>query len=54
MLKEFEDKPCPWGGTMGELMRQTDPERISKVFLEEKIFKTWYDGRTVLVGDGKY
>lgn len=52
MCKEYENMPCPWGGSMGEVMRATPPERISKVFLEEKIFKTWYDSRTVLLGDG--
>ncbi|KAG0231043.1 hypothetical protein BGX31_005655 [Mortierella sp. GBA43] len=52
MCKEYEDMPCPWGGTMGDVMNDTPRERISKVFLEEKIFKTWYDGKTVLLGDG--
>ncbi|KAI8345674.1 hypothetical protein B0O80DRAFT_267847 [Mortierella sp. GBAus27b] len=51
MYKEFENLPCPWGGTMGEIMKDTPRERISKVFLEEKIFKTWYGGQTVLMGD---
>ncbi|KAF9899615.1 hypothetical protein BX616_002930, partial [Lobosporangium transversale] len=36
---------------MGEIFDATPPERISKVFLEEKLFKTWYYGRTVLIGD---
>lgn len=53
MYKEFENFPAPWGGTMGEIMKDTPKDRISKVFLEEKLFKTWYDGQTVLLGDGK-
>ncbi|KAG0217018.1 hypothetical protein B0O80DRAFT_500814 [Mortierella sp. GBAus27b] len=51
MLKEFRDLPCPWGGTMGEIFDATSPTLISKVFLGEKLFKTWYHGRTVLIGD---
>ncbi|KAF9171844.1 hypothetical protein BGX21_006472 [Mortierella sp. AD011] len=51
MIKEFQDLPCPWGGTMAELIENTPKDLISKVFLEEKIFKTWFHGRTVLIGD---
>ncbi|KAF9111272.1 hypothetical protein BGX27_005164 [Mortierella sp. AM989] len=51
LLKESKDLACPWGGTMGEIIDITPKELISKVFLEEKLFKTWYHGRTVLVGD---
>ncbi|KAG0231042.1 hypothetical protein BGX31_005654 [Mortierella sp. GBA43] len=52
MIKEFKDMPCPWGGTMGDMFDDTPKHLISKVFLEEKNFKTWYHGRTVLIGDG--
>ncbi|KAF9348866.1 hypothetical protein BGX34_002202 [Mortierella sp. NVP85] len=52
MIKEFENEQCPWGGTMGDLIRDTPPELVSKVFLEDKLFKTWFHGRTVLIGDG--
>jgi hypothetical protein len=38
---------------MGEMMKDTPKDCISKVFLEEKLFKTWYGGRAVLLGDGK-
>ncbi|KAF9112373.1 hypothetical protein BGX27_003479 [Mortierella sp. AM989] len=51
MLKEFEDMACPWGGTLGDLFALTPKHLISKVFLEEKMFTTWYHGRTVLLGD---
>ncbi|KAF9124835.1 hypothetical protein BGW39_007864 [Mortierella sp. 14UC] len=37
--------------TMGELYDKTPKELISKVMLEEKVFDTWYSGRTVLLGD---
>lgn len=52
MIREFEDLPSPWGGTMGQVIQDTPKELISKVFLEEKLFETWYHGRTVLMGDG--
>ncbi|KAI7824074.1 hypothetical protein BC939DRAFT_152841 [Gamsiella multidivaricata] len=51
MIKEFEDLPSPWGGTMGEFIRQTPKDLISKVYLEEKLFETWYHSQTVLIGD---
>lgn len=38
---------------MGDAIRSTPKDRISKVVLEEKVFKTWYGGQTVLIGDGK-
>ncbi|KAF9200928.1 hypothetical protein BGZ49_008840 [Haplosporangium sp. Z 27] len=51
MMKEYEDYPFPYGGTMKDMFDATPKELISKVFLEEKIFKTWHHGRTVLIGD---
>ncbi|KAF9120512.1 hypothetical protein BGW39_011312 [Mortierella sp. 14UC] len=38
--------------TLGDLMDRTPTELISRVLLEEKVFETWYNGRTVLLGDG--
>ncbi|KAI7824075.1 hypothetical protein BC939DRAFT_502885 [Gamsiella multidivaricata] len=52
MIKQFEDKPNPWGGTMGDLFAATPKDLISKVIVEEKIFETWYHGKTVLLSDG--
>ncbi|KAG0005991.1 hypothetical protein BGZ80_002181 [Entomortierella chlamydospora] len=51
MLKDFEDFPCPYGGTMKDIFDATPKDLISKVFLEEKVFETWYHGRSVLIGD---
>ncbi|GJJ74071.1 hypothetical protein EMPS_06429 [Entomortierella parvispora] len=51
MIKEFHSRPNPFGGTMGDFIDATPPELISKVFLEHKMFKTWYHGRSVLIGD---
>ncbi|KAG0044257.1 hypothetical protein BGZ83_010502 [Gryganskiella cystojenkinii] len=39
------------GLSMRDLIELTPPEAISKVMLEEKLFETWYHGRTVLMGD---
>ncbi|KAG0217444.1 hypothetical protein BGX31_000245 [Mortierella sp. GBA43] len=39
------------GKVLGDLIEATDPELISKVFLEVKLYETWYHGRTVLIGD---
>lgn len=41
------------GWTIGDLIDQTPKDAISKCLLEEKLFSTWYGGRTVLLGDGK-
>lgn len=38
--------------TMGDLIDRTPKHLICKVMLEEKLFNTWYGGRTVLLGDG--
>ncbi|CAO3566512.1 unnamed protein product [Mortierella alpina] len=51
MIKQFYDLPCPYGGVMGDLIDATPKELVSKVFVEEKMFKTWFYGRTVLIGD---
>ncbi|KAF9355359.1 hypothetical protein BGX26_006675 [Mortierella sp. AD094] len=51
MLNEFQDFPCAFGGTMKDLFDATPKDLISKVFLEEKVFQTWYHGRSVLIGD---
>ncbi|KAG0009429.1 hypothetical protein BGZ80_002404 [Entomortierella chlamydospora] len=51
MLKEYENFPCAFGGTMEDLFDTTPKHLISKVFLEETVFQTWYHGRSVLIGD---
>ncbi|KAG0070104.1 hypothetical protein BGZ89_001412 [Linnemannia elongata] len=38
-------------GTVGELIDATPGDRVSKVMLESKLFKTWHHERTVLIGD---
>ncbi|KAG0093805.1 hypothetical protein BGZ92_001550 [Podila epicladia] len=39
-------------GDLGSLIGQTPKDKISRVFLEDKMFETWYHGRVVLIGDG--
>ncbi|KAG0207755.1 hypothetical protein BGX33_006649 [Mortierella sp. NVP41] len=55
MCDEVRDFPIISGGdkplTLGDLFDWTPQECISKVMLEEKVFETWYDCRTVLLGD---
>ena len=52
MIKIVKDFQAPCGGTLGDLIDQTPADRISRVYLEDKMFETWTHGRTVLIGDG--
>lgn len=58
MCNEVKDFPIRGGInnnlTIGDLINRTPRELISKVMLEEKVFETWYSGRTVLIGDGMF
>ncbi|KAG0204215.1 hypothetical protein BGX33_008657 [Mortierella sp. NVP41] len=57
MCDEARPFPIPGGKsamTMGDLIDLTPSDLISKVFLEEKVFETWYWGRTVLLGDAAH
>ncbi|KAI1321058.1 hypothetical protein EDD11_008639 [Mortierella claussenii] len=53
MSNDVRNFPVPGGLnndlTLGDLIDETP--YVSKVMLEEKIFDTWYHGRTVLIGD---
>ncbi|KAK3816922.1 MAG: hypothetical protein JOS17DRAFT_758561 [Linnemannia elongata] len=54
MCEETRAFPIPLNGemkTMGDIYDLTPQDMISKVMLEEKVFKTWYYGRIVLLGD---
>ncbi|KAK3836077.1 MAG: hypothetical protein JOS17DRAFT_736054 [Linnemannia elongata] len=53
MCDNVRHLPCPYGGTLGDILDETPNEVISKVMLEDKFFTTWYHKRTVLLGDGK-
>ncbi|KAG0371914.1 hypothetical protein BGX24_000998 [Mortierella sp. AD032] len=54
MCDETKDIPITLGDgnmTMADMFDRTPKDRMSLVMLEEKIFETWYYGRTVLLGD---
>ncbi|KAG0366470.1 hypothetical protein BGZ54_005305 [Gamsiella multidivaricata] len=51
MCQQVRHLPCPYGGTVGDIIDHTSADLISKVMLEDKFFSTWYSGRTVLLGD---
>ncbi|KAF9370171.1 hypothetical protein BGX21_005655, partial [Mortierella sp. AD011] len=38
--------------TIGDLIKSTESDNVTKVMLEEKFYTTWHHGRTVLMGDG--
>ncbi|KAF9086672.1 hypothetical protein BGX23_008654 [Mortierella sp. AD031] len=55
MCEKVRDLSIISGGdkrlTIGDLIDWSPKELISKVMLEEKVFKTWFNCRTVLIGD---
>ncbi|KAH7056119.1 hypothetical protein BKA57DRAFT_196861 [Linnemannia elongata] len=55
MCEQVMDFPIISGGdkilTLKDLIDRSPKEFISKVMLEEKVFKTWFNCRTVLIGD---
>ncbi|KAF9168151.1 hypothetical protein DFQ26_001044 [Actinomortierella ambigua] len=51
MCNEVRDFKAPFGGVLGDYIDATPKEAISKVMLEEKLFKTWHSSRTILIGD---
>ncbi|KAF9278607.1 hypothetical protein BGZ74_003041 [Mortierella antarctica] len=54
MVARVRGFPIPSGESliMGDLIDVTPPNLISQVALEGKFFETWFNGRTVLIGDG--
>ncbi|KAG0379264.1 hypothetical protein BGX24_001087 [Mortierella sp. AD032] len=56
MCDETRSFPVPLGGdgkvTLADLYDRSSKDLISKVMLEEKVFKTWHSKRMVLMGDG--
>lgn len=55
ICRQCRTKPNPFGmGTYGDLIDKTPKNLISRVMFEEKGFRTWYGGRTVLIGDGEF
>lgn len=57
MCNETRNFSVPFGegkNTLGHIYDLTPKEQISKVMLEEKVFKTWHSGRIVLLGDCRF
>lgn len=50
----IQDLKTPYGGILGDLIGQSQRDNITKVMIEEKHYKTWFYGRTALIGEGKY
>ncbi|KAF9999395.1 hypothetical protein BGZ65_005230 [Modicella reniformis] len=51
ICEDVRNFKCPYGGSVMDLIEATPKGLISKVLLEEKLFRTWHNGRVVLVGD---
>ncbi|KAG0199749.1 hypothetical protein BGX28_007011 [Mortierella sp. GBA30] len=51
ICEDVRNFKCPYGGSVMDLIEATPKGYVSKVLLEEKMFRTWYNGRVVLVGD---
>ncbi|KAG0340337.1 hypothetical protein BG004_006467 [Podila humilis] len=54
LLEQIRGYPVKQGGTLGDLIDATDSDKISKVYIEEKLFQTWNHGRTALIGDAAH
>lgn len=58
MCKEVRDLKVPGGKdgkvlTLGDYIDRTPTNMLAKLHWEERLYSTWYAGRTVLIGDGK-
>ncbi|KAG0314929.1 hypothetical protein BGZ99_007763, partial [Dissophora globulifera] len=53
MIKEIRDLPTIYG-PVSRFIDATPQDRISHVFMEEKMFETWFHERTVLIGDAAH
>ncbi|KAF9912283.1 hypothetical protein EC991_000175 [Linnemannia zychae] len=56
-LEDLRDVPNPlskFQGRFGDLLDKTDPEKITRVTLEQGVFRRWFHGRTVLLGDAAH
>ncbi|KAF9931071.1 hypothetical protein FBU30_010900 [Linnemannia zychae] len=54
MCREVQHFPIPGGNgnlRLADLIINTPRDQIAKVTLEEKVFESWYGGRTVLLGN---
>lgn len=49
----IQDLELPWGGTLADLIECTQRDHMTKIMVEEKLFKTWHYGRVALIGEGE-
>ncbi|KAG0054780.1 hypothetical protein BGZ83_010456 [Gryganskiella cystojenkinii] len=54
MIEKTKDLRIPHDLTLGDLFAWTPKDKISRIYLEDKLFETWTHGRTVLVGDAAH
>lgn len=54
MMQEIKDFKIPHDRTLGDLFNQTPRESISRIYLEDKLYKTWNHDRIVLIGDAAH
>ncbi|KAF9306821.1 hypothetical protein BGZ74_003069 [Mortierella antarctica] len=47
----IQDLKTPFGCPLGDLIGQSQRDNITKVMIEEKHYKTWFYGRTALIGE---
>ncbi|KAG0299209.1 hypothetical protein BGZ98_010251 [Dissophora globulifera] len=51
-FRELLDARCAMGvGTVRDFLSHTPRSQMSRIDLEERLYKTWYHGRMVLIGD---
>ncbi|KAG0100037.1 hypothetical protein BGZ93_004628 [Podila epicladia] len=53
LMSRCRDIKSPYGGVLGDLFDRTPKSTICKYMIEEKLFSTWFYGRTCLMGDGE-
>ncbi|KAF9921106.1 hypothetical protein FBU30_008899 [Linnemannia zychae] len=53
MIKEIYNFATP-NGPLSQFIDMTPRDRISRVFLEEKMFETWHHSRVILIGDAAH
>ncbi|KAG0340592.1 hypothetical protein BG000_011634 [Podila horticola] len=53
LMNRCRNIKSPYGGVLGDLFDRTPKSTICKYMIEEKLFSTWFFGRTCLMGDGE-
>ncbi|KAF9977688.1 hypothetical protein BGZ73_005198 [Actinomortierella ambigua] len=53
LRKEIDPFKVSLGGTIGEMIEHSGTN-VSRIMIEEKLFTSWFDGRTALMGDAAH